>query len=338
MLSMGCGSMPSSGANATGTVRGQIDPMSFDGGQADRYRRRSAGRASVAVLAVAALLTLAACSNSKSDSSGSADGSPDSSTETFGGSTTTTTPIGSTVPGGLGAGDATGVQGNGPGGAITLLARTEVKRTARELAKAFQASQPGSRVQLTLDSGSGILARIRSGEQPDIVLDSRKHLNALSEENRIIWRPIEFATQEPVIVVAVGNPKHVRSLASFGADPASTSAVCAPDRNCGKTALILFSRATIKASPDVTLPGATAVVNAMKAGTVDVAILDGPKAANRSTIVQAVAIPASINLISTHWQLSSASDSEGAGAFSDFMFSAAGSGIVAKRGLRPPTT
>ena len=291
-------------------------------------------RALLFAVTALSVLALATCSDKSDDSksSTSATGSPRSTTETFGGTPTTTVTPSTLV--GYGAGPAAGQTGE----VVNVLARTEVKRTARELAKAFHEAFPAYRVVLTLDTGTGISARLRSGETPDIILENRKKLAALSEENLIVWRPIEFATQVPVIVVALGNPKGVRSLSSFGPDGSSTSAVCAPDRNCGKVANILFHRAGINAAPDRVFPGASAVVNAIKAGEVDVSILDGPKAANRSTIVQALPIPSSVNLINTHWQMSSATGNAGADAFSGFLFSTAGSSIVANRGLLPPTT
>ncbi len=271
--------------------------------------------------------------NSDSPSPSPATASPKSTPETFG-----TTPTSTATTGTLVGYGAAGPVAKETGEVVNVLARTEVRRTARELAKAFHESFPAYRVVLTLDTGTGITARLRSGETPDIILENRKHLAALSEENLVVWRPLEFATQVPVIVVAQGNPKGVRSLSSFGPDGSSRSAVCSPQKNCGKVALILFHRAAINASPDVTLAGASAVVSAIKAGEVDVSILDGPKAANRRSIVQAIAIPSSVNLINTHWQLSSATGGPGADAFSSFLFSTAGSTIVANRGLLPPTT
>ncbi len=306
----------------------------------DRRRGNTGGmtpirRALLFALAVVSVLVLAQCSDKSDDakSSTSATGSPKSTTETFGGTPTT-----GVTPSTL-VGNGAGGPGAGQGGeVVNVLARTEVKRTARELAKAFSEANPTYRVVLTLDTGVGISARLRSGETPDIVLENRKRLAASSEENLVVWRPIEFATQVPVIVVALGNPKGVRSLSSFGPDGSSISAVCAPDRNCGKVANILFHRAGINAAPDRVFPGASAVVNAIKAGEVDVSILDGPKAANRSTIVEPLPIPSSVNLINTHWQMSSATGNAGADAFSGFLFSTAGVSIVANRGLLPPTT
>ena len=310
--------------------------MRVDRGRGASGRRSPMKRVVLVAITAVSVLALATCSHKSDDnkSSSSAPGSPDSTTETFGGTPTTTLTTDPLV--GTGAGTGFGVAETGE--VVNVLARTEVKRTARELSKAFHESFPAYRVVLTLDTGTGITARLRSGETPDILMENRKHLAALSEENLIVWRPVEFATQVPVIVVALGNPKGVRSLASFGPDGSSISAVCAPDRNCGKVANILFHRAAINAAPDRIFSGASAVVNAIKAGEADVSILDGPKAANRSSIVQAIPIPSSVNLINTHWQLSSATGNAGADAFSGFLFSTAGSTIVANRGLLPPTT
>ncbi|MCU1352746.1 MAG: molybdate-binding protein [Acidimicrobiales bacterium] len=250
-----------------------------------------------------------------------------------------TDPFGSTTGGGATptTGSSTGAQtAVDATGVVKVMVRKEAEKTARRLALAFNASQSGMRVQLVVDSGAGVLARLRQGEQPDIVMENRKHLRMADSENLLSWRPLEFAIQVPVIVVAKGNPQNIQGLGVFGADGSTRSGLCVPTKNCGKTALILLHRAGLTAAPDVVLPGATAAINALRTNQIDAAILDGVKAANRKNVVDKVNIPDGINVISTHWQLSSATGSPAADAFSNFVFSSEGATVLASRGLLPP--
>lgn len=302
--------------------------MRLEGRPDARGRQPLSRRVFPAALIVIAVLGLATCSK-KSDSgdgSSSSTSKPISTTESFGVTPTTTTST-TTLSG-------PGVPGGGQ--VITVLARSELKKTARQMAADFNQASPGYQILLTLANGADTGTLLRSGKKFDIVLENRKHMDSFSEENLVIWSPLEFAIQVPVIVVAPGNPKGVRDLSSFGVDPTSVSGVCTPLRNCGRIALILFHRSLIRAAPDVTLIRARAVVAAIQKGEIDVSILDGVKAASHPLSVEAIPISSTVNVIAAHWNLSSATDSTGAGVFSDFIFSGAGSSILAKYGLYPP--
>ena len=306
--------------------------MRLEGRPGVKGRQPLSKRVFPAALIVIAVLGLVTCSN-KSDSgdgSSSSTSKPIGTTEFFGvrptTTTSTTTLLGPRVPGRV----------PGSGQVITVLARSELKKTARQMAADFNQASPGYQVLLTLANGPDTGTLLRSGKKFDIVLENRKHMDSFSEENLVIWSPLAFANQVPVIVVAPGNPKGVRDLSSFGVDPTSVSGVCTPLRNCGRVALILFNRSLIRPAPDVTLLRARAVIAAIQKGEIDVSILDGVKAASHPLSVEAISISSTVNVTAARWNLSSATDSTGAGAFSDFIFSGAGSAILAKYGLYPP--
>lgn len=219
--------------------------------------------------------------------------------------------------------------------AIKVLARDVGRRTARELARAYMAVNPGSLVQTTVDSGDGMLSRLAAGEKYDIVMDNRKNLEALSEAGLLLWRPQEFGTLVFVIGVAPGNPLGINSLKVFGEDPATRSVLCSSDKNCGKTAIILLARGNVTPAVDLVAPNASAAVNAVRDGVSDATILDSTKVANRSTVLDPVRINPGLPIVQTHWQMSSVTGSPAADSFTDFMFSAGGAAVLNGRGLLP---
>jgi hypothetical protein len=100
--------------------------------------------------------------------------------------------------------------------------------------------------------------------------------------------PAVFGTDIPLVVVKRGNPKGVKGLSAFSAQPATTSGMCTTDTSCGVNGRYMLAAGKVQAVPDVTESNEATLVDEVAVGGVDVALVMRSASRNRMFKLQAV--------------------------------------------------
>src|SRR6476659_2485275 len=147
----------------------------------------------LALAAVAVVGLLGACGSEK-----------DSSATTAAASATTTAP--SSTPASTPA--ATGD--------ITVLAAASLTESFGELGSAFETEHPDAEVTFSFDASSALVTQILQGAPADAFASAdQANMTKLTDAGGNQGTPVVFATNELQIIVALGNPKGITTVADL---------------------------------------------------------------------------------------------------------------------------
>lgn len=121
-------------------------------------------------------------------------------------------------------------------GTVTVYAAASLKKTFTELASAFEAAHPGTKVTLNFAGSSDLATQISQGAPADVFASAdTKNMAKLSGDSLLDGEPKNFATNVLEIAVPPANPASVSSFADL-AKPGVRVVVCAPQVPCGTAA------------------------------------------------------------------------------------------------------
>ncbi len=149
-------------------------------------------------------------------------------------------------------------------------------------------------------------------------------------------KPVEFASNAMTIVVPVGNPAHISSLADL-AKPDVKVVLCAAESACGQHSTQLLDAAGLVVKPAQEAPNAGAAVDVVMSGAADAGIVfvsDVPLNGG----AEAVPIRPSQN-IDVHYviaDVASGPNDDVGQEFIDFVMSETGQSILAHNNFGPP--
>lgn len=235
-------------------------------------------------------------------------------------------------------GSSAGVPAGQPAGAlVTVMAASSLRVAFADLASRFQAAHPGTKVQLVVAGSADLLAQLEQGAPGDVLATADAPTMARAEStNLIAGQPIDFATNGMTIVVPVGNPGGVQSLADL-ADPEVAVVLCAPQVPCGAAAQRIEQRSGIDIKPVSEENAAADVLGKVSSGEADAGIVyvtDARAVANR---VGEVAIPPAQNASNTYpiAIVAGAEQPALASSFKDFVLGTTGQQVLADAGFGP---
>jgi len=121
-------------------------------------------------------------------------------------------------------------------GTVTVYAAASLKKTFTELASAFEAAHPGTKVTLNFAGSSDLVTQITQGAPADVFASAdTKNMAKLSDASLLDGEPANFATNVLEIAVPPANPASVSSFADL-AKAGVKVVVCAPQVPCGAAA------------------------------------------------------------------------------------------------------
>lgn len=269
----------------------------------------SALRRAVAVMTVAAALSLAGCA---AVSSADTTASP--------GAGTTTSP----------APELTGE--------LTVFAAASLSSAFDELATQFAQLHPGLEVAPISYDGSSVLAtQLLGGAAIDVFASADEKNMAKVTDAGLASGATAFATNTLEIAVAPGNPEKISSLQSLTA-PGLTVVLCAAEVPCGSAAQKLLSTAGVALTPASEEQNVTAVLTKVRSGEADAGLVyrtDVTAAGDAVTGVEIDGADAATNVYPIV-ALAGAPNPEAARAFVAFVLSADGQKVLKSFGFGAP--
>jgi molybdate transport system substrate-binding protein len=239
-----------------------------------------------------------------------------------------------TVAGGVPAAKAKKLSGT-----ITVSAAASLTEAFTKMAADFQKANPGTTITPNFGASSALVTQIQGGAPADVFASADgTNMQKLVSGGQVTAEPTVFAANELTIVVKKGNPQNVKSLADLA--NIGTISLCADAVPCGKYAAQALSQAGVTIPPDKITKGADvkATLAAVSTGDADAAIVYTTDAEAAGTTVQAVAIPAWLNVYAIYpiAPLAESQNLDLANAFVKYTASPAGQKTLQSFGFLPP--
>jgi len=224
-------------------------------------------------------------------------------------------------------------------GSITVSAAASLTEAFTALAAGFQRANPGTTVATNFAASSALVTQIQGGAPTDVFASADgTNMEKLVAGGQVTAEPTVFAANALAILVKKGNPKHVRSLADLA--DVGTLSLCADTVPCGKYAALALTQAGVAIPPGRITRGADvkATLTAVATGDADAAVVYRTDAKAAGATVQAVRIPAWLNVYAIYpiARVAASHHRALANAFVKYTVSRAGRKTLASYGFLPP--
>jgi molybdate transport system substrate-binding protein len=224
-------------------------------------------------------------------------------------------------------------------GAITVSAASSLTGAFTQMGADFEQANPGTSITFNFAASSALVQQIQGGAPADVFASADgSTMQKLVTGDQVTADPTVFAANELTIVVKKGNPQKVKSLADL--EDVGTVSLCADAVPCGKYAQQALSQAGVTIAPDAVTKGADvkATLNAVATGDADAAIVYTTDARSAGSGVQAVPIPAWLNVYAIYpiAPLADSSNRDLGTAFVKYAASPAGRKTLESFGFLPP--
>lgn len=260
------------------------------------------------------------------------------------GSTDTSSPAASagdtsaTAGGTAGGNDTTGTEPE-LAGTITVSGATSLTGAFTEIADGFSEAHPDVEVTFNFDASSTLATQIIEGAPADVYASADEaNMTKLTDEDLVAGEPEIFARNELVIVTKPGNPEGIETLADLAG--VGVVSLCGEDVPCGKYAAAALANAGVAIDESNVTRGqnAGATLTAVAEGDAVAGIVYVTDAAAAGDSVEAVTIPADVNVLATYpiGVLAASGNAEVAAAFVAFVVGGEGQAVLAEHGFRPP--
>ncbi len=221
-------------------------------------------------------------------------------------------------------------------GKVTVFAAASLTEAFSTLEKRFEKAHPGAKVTLNFGASSELVDQIGQGAPADILATADTKTMKTAVDAGKVGKPQTFARNRLAILVAPGNPKHIKTLADL-ADPGVAFVLCAPEVPCGKFGARILARAKVAAEPKSFEENVKAVVNRVVLGEADAGLVYVSDVKAAGAKAEGVNIPDAQNTIATYPIAVAQGSSNGATAraFVAYVRSAAGQRVLAADGFLP---
>ncbi len=224
-------------------------------------------------------------------------------------------------------------------GTLTVMAPGPFTKVLEAAAAEFESMYPGVTVETNFGHVPTLLTQLQEGVVADVLLTpDAGTMGKATEMGLTATDPVVFAKVPMALVVPAGNAAGVTGVDAL-ADEALRVAVCAAELPCGKLADQLATKAGITISADtLETGGSPGVVTKASTGEIDVGLVFSTDIAAGGDQVEAVSLPADINVASDAnvATLSAADDPEIAAAFIELLTSTFGTDLVVSLGFLAP--
>lgn len=217
-------------------------------------------------------------------------------------------------------------------GTVQAYAAASLQRPFDEIARAFEAENPGVSVQPVYDGSRTLATQIDAGAPADVFAAADER--TMSGVGAAAPAPRIFAENTLVIVVPAGNPARVATLADLAR---VTTVLCAAEVPCGAASTTLLSSAGVTVSPASIEQNVTAVLTKVAAGEADAGLVYATDVVGRDDVESIV--PEGAEAVVNRYPiaaLAGAPNPVAAAAFVDFVLSPSGQAILAAAGFRAP--
>jgi len=157
------------------------------------------------------------------------------------------------------------------GATIVVSAASSLTEAFTKLGRDFEHAHKNVKVTFNFGGSPLLVTQIENGAPVDVFASADEaNMDKLRTSKLVAGRPRLFARNRGAIIVARGNPKHIKSVK----DLAGVSlAVCAPAVPCGKVASAVILRSGSTVTPKSQEENVKAVVTRVSTGEVDAGIV-----------------------------------------------------------------
>lgn len=242
---------------------------------------------------------------------------------------------------GTGAGAENSAAGSGakPGGTLTVFAAASLKATFTELARTFEAENPGTSVTLSFAGSSDLASQISQGAPADVFAAAdTATMKKLQDAGLTDGPPRNFATNTVAIAVAPGNPAGVTGLKDL-ARPGIKLVTCARQVPCGAATAKAADAAGVALSPVSEENAVTDVLGKVTSGEADAGLVYGTDIKAAGSRVAGIAFPESGNGVNTYpiTGIAGSRNKATAQAFLNLVTGPEGQEVLAAAGFGPPS-
>ena len=219
---------------------------------------------------------------------------------------------------------------------ITVLAAASLTEVFAALATEFEASHPGTTVELGFGASSDLATQIEEGAPADVFASADEETMQRVVDADGADDPVVFARNQLAIAVERGNPLGIETLADVD-DPGVIVVLCAEQVPCGKLADQALVNADVSLTPASRAASVKAALATVELGEADAAIVYATDVES-SDDVEGIEIPDDVNVVSRLpvATLRETNDRTGARAFVDFVTSPAGQRVLERFGFLAP--
>jgi len=222
-------------------------------------------------------------------------------------------------------------------GTVNVFAAASLKEAFTRLGAQFEATHPGTRVVFNFGPSSGLATQIVAGSPADVFASaSTRNMDQVIKVGAAA-STTDFASNVMEIAVPPDNPAKVSRLSDL-ARSAVKVALCQKAVPCGVTAEKVFTNARLAVTPVTQEVDVKAVLTKVTLGEVDAGVVYVTDVRAAGDKVRGILIPAAVNA-STKYPiatLTKAPNRAAAQAFTDYVLSADGAGVLASAGFAQP--
>jgi molybdate transport system substrate-binding protein len=223
---------------------------------------------------------------------------------------------------------------------LTVFAAASLRESLEDLAKTFEAKNPGVKVHLNLAGSQELRTQIENGARVDVFASAdQKHMAALVKAN-MVAAPRVFARNTPVIIVPRDNPAKVTAFDQL--PKAKKIVIGVPEVPIGAYTLQILDRAGADFKQKVVANVASRELNVRQVlakvglGEADAGVVYRTDAI--AAMDRVIEIPAKVNVVAEYpvAVLTKAPEAAAARAFVDLLLSADGQKRLSAAGFVAP--
>lgn len=222
-------------------------------------------------------------------------------------------------------------------GTVNVFAAASLREAFTGLGRQFEGAHPDVRVVFNFGPSSGLATQITQGAPADVFASaSTKNMAQVVAAGQAA-SPRNFARNSMEVVVPADNPAEIKTLADV-AEPGVKLAICQLAVPCGATASQVIDNAGIVLTPVTLEVDVKAVLTKVTLGEVDAGIVYVTDVRAAGARVRGIRIPAELNAFTTYpiATLTKAPNKAVALAFSDYVLSERGAGVLTATGFARP--
>ncbi len=228
--------------------------------------------------------------------------------------------------------------GTTPTGTITVFAAASLKATFTELARTFEAENPGTHVALSFAGSSDLAGQLSQGAPADVFASAdTANMKKLQDAGLADGTPKDFATNTLAIAVPPGDPAGIASLQDL-ARPDIKLVTCARQVPCGAATAKVAQAAGLTLSPVSEENAVTDVLGKVTSGEADAGLVYGTDIKAAGSSAKGIPFPEAASAVNTYpiAGVATGRNKAAAQAFVNLVTGQEGQKVLAAAGFGPP--
>ena len=218
---------------------------------------------------------------------------------------------------------------------LTVLAAASLTNAADDITDVYQREHPDVRLRFSLAGSQELASQVRQGVPADVLVTADEPtMDGLAD---LVRDRVVVAANQLAIVVATANPEDIATLEDLARADVIT-VLAAPTVPAGRYARTVLANAGVRVTARSEEPDVRAVLTRVRLGEADAGIVYVTDIAAGGADVEAVQIPADVNVLARYPAavIADTSQPEQAAEFVDWLASPPGQRVLARSGFLGP--